>query len=199
MISYLNPITVIRKIIRKLRYPKLLLLLASIYVGYLIYQDNNNFLFHETLEKLGYVGTFLAGALFSHGFTMGPAVAALLINSQEQNFVIAGAVATAGTLLGNYLVHKALRVTYNEEVDEIFNHWLFRWIVRQIDRITPNFVRRYILPVFAGIVSATPLPDEFTAALVHASRGISFTIFSFVVFVFNAFGIFIILCIGRLL
>ncbi len=190
---------ILKQIAVKLRYPKLLLLIASIFLGYLIYKDGNNFYFHDTLETLGYLGTFLAGMMFAHGFTLGPAVAILLINAGNQNLITAGIIAGLGAILGNVLIYKSMRVSYDEEIHNISKHPLYQWLTEQTDRITPRFVKSYLFPVFAGMISATPLPDEFSATLIHASRGMSFTIFSAVTFFFNVFGIFIILLIGKML
>ena len=182
-----------------IRYPRLLLLGISIIWGILIYKDENNFNFHLILDKLGYFGTFLAGAFFSHGFTLGPAVSTLLLASQNQNILIAGIVGTFGASIGSYIVFNSIKISYDEEVRSLSEYRLYKLIIDKLDKYTPLFVRRYILPMFAGIISATPLPDEFTAALVHASKNMSFTVFSVFSFVSNTFGIFIILWIGRLI
>lgn len=189
----------IKKYLFVLRYPNLFLLAASIALGVLIYKDENNFHFHSALDRMGYLGTFIAGAFISHGFTLGPAVAALLLASKMQNLVLAGIVATLGAFVGNYVVFNSLKFSYHEEIKNLSDHRLYTWIVKKLDSYTPLFVRRYILPVFAGIISATPLPDEFTAALVQASKNMSLRLFSFFSFAFGAFGIFIILWIGRLI
>jgi hypothetical protein len=188
----------LRKYIFIIRYPRLVLLGVSIFLGILIYKDDNNFHFHIILDKLGYFGTFIAGAFFSHGFTLGPAVSALFIASKTQNILFAGIIATFGAFVGNYIVFNSIRISYDEEVRSLSEYRLYQWVIGKLDRYTPLFVRRYILPMFAGVISATPLPDEFTAALVHASKNMSFTVFSIFSFVSSTFGIFIILWIGRM-
>lgn len=190
---------IIRKIALKLRYPKLILLAVSIFAGYLIYTDQNNFHFHDFFENIGPFGIFCCGLLFAHGFTAGPAIAGLLLIGKTHPFLMSGVLATAGTLIGNVIVYQKLRISYHEEFDSLSQHPLFKWMVNFLDKVTPQFVRRYILPAFAGILTATPLPDEFSVALVHASKGMSVTVFTFVSFVFSAFGVFIILFIGKYL
>jgi len=189
----------IKKIITKIRYPKLYLLLISIFLGILIYRDENNFHFHAILDQLGYLGTFLAGMFFVYGFTVGPAVAVLFLAAQKQNFLLAGIAGSAGAFVGSFVVFQALKISYEEEVQRLTQNPLFKIFLSFFEKYFPNFARKYFLPILAGIFSATPLPDEFVAALVYASRGISLPIFSFVAFFFNTFGIFILLAIGRLL
>ncbi len=188
-----------RKFLTKLRYPKLLLLGVSIFAGYLIYTDQNNFHFHHIIDNYAFLAAFIAGIFFAHGFTMGPSVAILLLLAPQLPLLETGLYASAGALLGNLIIFKTLRISYDEEISDLSQHSFFQKLTRRLDRFTPLFVRRYILPAFAGMLSATPLPDEFTAALVHASRDMSFSIFTFVAFFFNIFGIFILLAIGKML
>ncbi len=168
-------------------------------MGVLIYRDENNFHFHLFLDHLGYLGTFLAGMLFVYGFTVGPAVAMLFLAAQEQNFLLAGIAGSAGAFLGSFFVFKFLKISYEEEVQRLTQSPLFKIFLSFFEKNLPSFVRKYFLPILAGIFSATPLPDEFTAALIYVSRGISLPIFSFVAFLFNTFGIFILLIIGRII
>ncbi len=195
----MNPILILKKILFRIKYPKLLLLAASILLGYLIYNDENNFHFHAILDHLGYFGTFIAGVLFSHGFTVGPAVAMLFLASGSQNVILAGIIATIGSFFGTYFVFQSLKISFEKEVNDLSSHPLYQWIIAKLDQITPMFFRSYVLPVFAGIISATPLPDEFTAALIHASKNMSYPVFATVSFFFNAFGVFIILLIARMI
>lgn len=189
----------IKKIATKIRYPKLYLLLISIFLGILIYRDENNFHFHTILDQLGYLGTFLAGMFFVYGFTVGPAVAMLFLAAQKQNFLLAGIAGSAGAFAGSFIVFQALKISYEEEVQRLIQNPLFKVFLSFFEKYFPNFARKYFLPILAGIFSATPLPDEFVAALVYASRGISLPVFSFVAFFFNTFGIFVLLAIGRIL
>jgi hypothetical protein len=188
-----------RKFLTKLRYPKLLLLGISIFAGYLIYTDQNNFHFHRLIGNYEFFAAFIAGIFFAHGFTMGPAIAILLLLAPQLPLLETGLYASAGALIGNFVIFKTLRISYDEEISDLSQHSFFQKLTKFLDRITPLFVRRYILPAFAGMLSATPLPDEFTAALVHASRDMSFSVFTFVAFFFNIFGIFILLAIGKII
>ncbi|MFW5885385.1 MAG: hypothetical protein ACOCUF_04125 [Patescibacteria group bacterium] len=172
---------------------------TSIFFGYLIYKDDNNFHFHAILQQLGYLGTFLAGVFFVYGFTTGPSVASLLIIANMQNFWIAGIVATAGVIVGNFLVFRALKISIATELDELSRNKLLQWTIQKVKKYIPSFARIYILPAFAGFISATPLPDELAVALLSWSKNMSLLAFSTVAFTFNAFGIFIILWIGRVI
>lgn len=195
----MEKISALGKLALRIQYPKLILFAFSIFLGILIYTDENNFHFHVLIQKLGLFAPFLAGALFSHGLTVGPAIAILLLIGTTEPIFLTGLIAIAGSTVGNFLIFQYIRVSYSEEVDRASQTRLFRWMTRQLDRYTPTFIRKYLLPVFAGIASALPFPDEFAMALVHASKEFSFITFSIVSFVFNVFGIFIILWLGQIL
>ncbi|MFO7807125.1 MAG: hypothetical protein R6V40_01730 [Candidatus Moraniibacteriota bacterium] len=189
----------LKRLIPKIKYPKLLLLVISIFVGYLIYKDENNFHFHATIEYLGYFGTFLSGLFFVYGFTTGPAVASLLVISDIQNFWLAGAAATAGVIVGNFIVFRALKISIANELDDLSRNKLMRWAIEKTKKLTPSFARVYVFPAMAGFIAATPLPDELAVALLSWSKDMSLVTFSTVAFTFNTFGIFIILLIGRMI
>ncbi len=187
------------KLLIEIKYPKLIIFGFSILLGVLIYTDDNNFHFHTLIMRFGFLATFIAGMFFSHGLTLGPAIATLLLIGDSQPIFVSGATAIAGSIIGNLLIFEYLRVSYAEEIDHASQTRLFRWIIKQLDKFTPRFIRKYLLPVFAGIASALPFPDEFAMALVHASKDFSFRTFSIISFIFNVFGIFIILWLGRII
>jgi membrane protein YqaA with SNARE-associated domain len=188
-----------KKILTRLRYPKLFLLTLSIASGFLVYFDQNNFHFHEAIINSGYLGIFLAGFFLAHGFTMGPAIAALLIISKTETFLLTSIIATLGAIIGNGVFYNLLRISYHKELAELSRLYFFKKLQEWADQNTPQFVRTYILPVFAGIISATPLPDEFSVILVKASKEISATAFALTTALVGIFGVTIILLIGKFL
>jgi membrane protein YqaA with SNARE-associated domain len=188
-----------QKILSRLRYPKLFLLFLSVLSGFLIYFDQNNFHFHELITKSGYIGIFLAGFFLAHGFTMGPAIAALLIISKTESLFPASLIATVGAIIGNSVFYSLLRVSYHRELAELSRLPFFTKLQKWANANTPQFVRAYFLPVFASIISATPLPDEFSVILVKASKEISATAFTIATAIVGIFGVTIILLLGRLL
>ena len=188
----------LKNIIRKIKYPKLILLALSVVISCLIFKDENGFHFHAILIRLGYVGTFLSGVVFVYGFTTAPAIAMLLFQSSIQNFWAAGIIATAGVLVGNFLVFQLLKTSMENELEDLAKNKYFHWFVKKMEGHVPHFIQAYILPAFAGFIAASPLPDEFAVALVSKSKDISLPIFSFFAFTFSTFGVFIILLIGKM-
>ncbi len=188
-----------KKIIPNLRYPKLLLFTTSLLLGCFIYVDGNNYQFHSFVDNFSFCGIFITGLLFSHGLTAGPAIATLLIIGETHAFLSSGIFATAGAIIGNAIVYQKLRLSYEDEFRDLSKCVFFKQTASVLNKITPNFVRKYVLPAFAGFLTATPFPDEFSTTLVRASKDMSVMVFATIFFVFSAFGIFIILGIGGLL
>lgn len=202
MFSFLKTPTtqeIIKSLVRKIKYPKLILLILSIFIGYLIYKDGNNFHFHQILNHLGYFATFIAGFFFVYGFTTGPSIAILLIISPLQNFWLASSSAFAGAFLGNLLVFRAMRISVAGELNDLSQNKLVKIIIEKLEKYTPLFIRKYILPALAGFIAATPLPDELAVALVSWSKDISMNTFVFFAFTINIFGIFLIFWLGKIL
>ena len=187
----------LKKILFKIPYPKLLLLIISLYIGRLILTDANNFHFHSIIERLGYAGTFFAGIFLPFGLTFGPAAAVLILAGKNQNFLISSAVACTGALIGSYTIFSVVKLSFETELKKLSSSRLFSKATTFFEKKIPLFVRRYILPVFAGIIVATPLPEELGVALVAASQNISVPIFYLVSFFFSTFGIFILIALGR--
>jgi len=188
-----------KTLLRKIKYPKLILLILSVFIGYLIYKDGNNFHFHRILDHLGYFGTFIAGFFFVYGFTTGSSIAILLILSPMQNFWLASLSALAGSIIGNLFVFRFMRISVLGELDDLSRNKLLKITIEKLEKYTPHFVRSYILPAFAGFIAATPLPDELAVALVSWSKDISIATFATFAFAINFFGIFIIIWLGKII
>ena len=186
---------------RKIRYPKFLLLIATIIIAYFIFQNHENLMILrysiplgpiELLLSMGYVDAFLTGALFAYGFTAAPATAILLILAQKQNIFLTGLVAGAGAVVGDIIIFTFIRYSFADEIKKLSREPIAVYLREHL----PHFLRKYLMPVIAGFVIASPLPDEVGVALFAVSTNISRKVFPFVSFVLNSAGIFVILLIG---
>ena len=182
-------------IMPKLKYPKFLLLMLTFAVAYFIFNGKDFLPFHGWLLSLGYVGTFLAGLMFSYGFTAAPATSIFLILAKEQNIFLACIIGGFGALIADLLIFKIIRQSFADEIRKLKKEKL----VNAINHAIPGTLKRYILPVFAGFVISSPLPDEIGVSLLAASTNISTRVFSIFSFALNTLGIFIILKIGTLI
>lgn len=176
-----------------IKYPKLLLLFLTFLIAYLLFYGRAYQPFHNFLISLGYFGTFLAGALFAYGFTAAPATAVLLILAKEQNILLAGLVAGFGALIGDLIIFNFIRNSFADEIKKLTQEKVIVYFQGKL----PRMLKKYLLPVVAGFIIASPLPDEIGISLMTASQNISTKIFSIISYTLNTVGIFIILFIGN--
>ena len=177
-----------------IKYPKFLLLFITFLIAYLLFYERTNLKFHDFVISLGYMGTFIAGMLFAYGFTAAPATAILLILAKEQNIFLAGFIGGFGALVGDLIIFNFLRYSLDDEIKKLSKEK----IVLYINHKTPNLFKKYLVPVIAGFIIASPLPDEIGVSLLAASRTISIKIFSIASYLLNTAGIFVILAVGNI-
>lgn len=183
------------KILSKIKYPKLLFLIFTFVIAYLIFTGRDFSPFHNFLFNLGYFGTFLAGILFTYGFTAAPATAILLILAKEQNVLLAGFIAGFGALVGDLIIFKFIRHSFLDEIEKLSKEKAINYLNNKI----PNLLKKYFIPVLAGFIIASPLPDEIGVSLLAVSQSISTRFFSALSYGLNTAGIFIILLIGSVI
>ncbi len=183
------------KTLPKIKYPKFSLLVLTFILAYILFKGKDFQPYHNFLLSLGYAGTFLAGILFVYGFTAAPATAILLILVKEQSMFLAGTIAGFGALLGDLFIFEVIRFSFDDEIRKLSK----KRIVMHISNHTHPTLKKYLIPVIAGFIIVSPLPDEIGVSLLAASRTISIGVFSIISYVLNTIGIFVILTIGSLI
>jgi uncharacterized membrane protein YdjX (TVP38/TMEM64 family) len=173
----------------RFKYPKFAILLASYFLAYLIFSNRDYPALTGYIETLGYLGIFLAGILYSDGFTSGPAAALIFLMSKNLNIFAAGIIGGLGSLMGDYVIFEFIRTGFQDEIQRLSQENLFRNIR------FPKSIEPYILPILAGIFIASPLPDEIGVSMLATSK-ISGRKFAVLSFLLNTAGIFVILLLG---
>lgn len=184
-----------KRIHLEIKYPKLLLLLLTFVAAYFLFKGREFPAFYNALLSLGYLGTFLSGVFFTYGFTAAPATAILLVLAKGQNVVVSGIIAGLGALLGDLIIFSFIRSSFSEEFRKLSKERIIRYTADGV----PGVFKKYLVPVIAGFIIASPLPDEIGVSLLAASGRISMRAFSAVSFLLNTSGIFVILGIGKIL
>lgn len=177
----------------KIKYPKFLLFLLTFVLAYFLFKGNDIINFNRYLLDIGYLGVFLAGAFFAYGFTAAPATALLLILSKNYNIILAGLIAGLGSLVADLIIFNFIRHSFADEIETLSKEK----IMISVNQKVPLIVRKYLVPVIAGFIIASPLPDEIGVSLFAASRNIPTKIFSIISYILNTIGIFVILFIGQ--
>lgn len=177
------------------KYPKFLLLFITFLIAYLLFYGKEYAPFRDFIAGLGYSGTFVAGMMFTYGFTAAPATAIFLILAQHQDIYLASIIGGLGALIGDLFIFSFIRHSFADEIRRLSREK----IVKYFNGRLPGRLKEYLLPAVAGFVIASPLPDEIGVAMLAASKVISTKAFAIVSYSLNTAGIFAVLLIGSIL
>lgn len=185
-----------QKLKQKIQYPKLILLLITIITAYILFQAHFFLEFAKLLNSHGYISIFLAGLLFSYGFTAPFAVGFFIELAGEVNIFIAAPLAGIGAVFSDLIIFKFIRTSFQDEFDKLKLHWIFQRIHQLFDDHLSEEFKKYALWTLAGFLIASPLPDEFGVSLISGFTNINRKIFGAISYILNTTGIFIILSIA---
>ena len=176
-------------------YPKFLLLFITFIIAYFIFTGRSYEPLNTFVLSLGLFGAFLSGIMFAYGFTAAPATALFLIMAKEHSLIAAGLIGGLGALVGDFVIFSFIRSSFSDEIDKLSQEK----IIKKLNGHMPSGVKKLIIPVFAGFIIASPLPDEIGVTMLAAYRHISVRMFTLISYVLNTAGIFVILYVGNLL
>lgn len=180
------------------RYPKLLLLACSFVAAYALYHKGYFDVLEQSLNSHGYASAFIGGLLFSFGFTS-PFGIAIFVEIAENVNPIAGALlGGAGAFLMDLLIFELVRFSvFHDELHRL-REGIFAKLraLLHYDHLRER-TRLYLLWSFAGIIIASPLPDEIGVSLVSGITNIDSRKFSALCFTLNTVGVLFILLLAR--
>ncbi|NMC51885.1 hypothetical protein GYA54_04130 [Candidatus Kuenenbacteria bacterium] len=178
----------------KIKYPKLTLLLISYLVVFFIFKNwlaaGNVFIL-----GLGYVGALIAGMMYSYGFTASIGTAIIVLMAGEYNIWVTGLIAGLGSLVSDLVLFRFIRSSFQKEIDRLGEEKV--WRIFKVSRKNNLFIKKYIIPVVASGVIASPLPDEIGVTMLAADKLVNNKFFALLSYVLNTAGILIILLIAR--
>jgi hypothetical protein len=182
-----------------LKYPKLAALACSFLLAYVLYHFGYFDLLEHTLNGHGYVSAFIGGLLFSFGFTSPFGVAMLVEIAPNIYPIPAAVIAGFGAFLIDLFIFELLRFSvFHDEIHRLRESRVYLWFHRVIHHESiPERIRLYILWSFAGIIIASPLPDEIGVSIVSGITNIETRTFSVLCFIFNTLGVLFILLLAR--
>ncbi len=184
-------------LLQKLVYPKLILLCLCIALAYILFQVGAFEAMAEKLNHRGYLSIFIAGCLFSYGFTAPFAVGIFLALANSVSPWVAAPLAALGSLLSDLLIFSWIQVSFKEEFQRLLLTRPLQAIkVFSNNRFRPT-LRKYLLWTLAGFIIGSPLPDEIGVTLLSGFSRINKTIFSLISYTANMIGIGAILLLGK--
>jgi uncharacterized membrane protein YdjX (TVP38/TMEM64 family) len=123
---------------------------------------------------LGYLGAFLAGFFFSIMFTAPLATVTLMLLGNVHDPIAVTVIASFGTVIANFATYFFVRRSIDTLTAETLELKLL------VERYNPlhftkegtllNKIKTYMVPVFAGFILASPLPDEVVIGMLGAAH-----------------------------
>ena len=182
-----------------MRYSRLLLLLASYFLAYLIFTGQDFGPIHNLFLSAGIWGALAGGFFYAYGFTAAPATAVLLVIAGGQNnLILAGVLAGLGALASDLAIFFFLRGFFTKDLSQL-SHTHLAEVLRKEERLALGRWQKYLSMVIAGFLIASPLPTEIGVGILSSNRKMSIRTFALIAFGLHTFGIFTILVIGRLI
>jgi uncharacterized membrane protein YdjX (TVP38/TMEM64 family) len=178
----------------KLKYPKILALLITIILAYFIFSNQiiKDFMANLSAYNLSYLGIFIAGLLFSFGFTA-PFSAGFFITLNPSNIWLAGIIGGLGAMCSDLLIFKLIRFSFKDELKKLKKEKISKEIENLVNKTLGNKIRIYIMYAIAGITIASPLPDEAGVIMLAGLTRIKPKILALISFILNTAGILVLL------
>lgn len=179
--------TATRKTIRKIKryrwkYRNLLLLALGLVLAYYMIKNTQIISFIGSLGNFGYPAAFLLGMLFTYAFTAVPATVAIFSLGEVLNPILIALIGAVGSVIGNYIIFKLVRDRLLKEINMLSKEVktltkpvsaLFFWEelrIRIWRAVSRSKVWQVLVPVFAGFILASPIPDEVGVAIFGAIK-----------------------------
>jgi len=174
------------------KYPKLFFLLVSIIIAYFIFSRVETSNFVNELGHLNYIGTFIAGILIAFGFTA-PFSVGFFITSTPSNLFLATIIGGLGATFGDMIIFKTIKFSFMNEFNELKKTKTIRKIRKIAHGHKYLLIKHYLFYIFAGIIIATPLPDEVGVSMLAGLSTINPRKLAVVAFILHTFAIFCLL------
>ncbi|MDD3262571.1 MAG: hypothetical protein PHR61_01885 [Candidatus Absconditabacteria bacterium] len=190
-------IQMVRKLMSKIKYPKLLVFLVTILIATIIFWEGmHSELINNFFLSLGYSGDFLGGLLYSYGFTSTSATAILLIIAKEKVLWISILVAGIGAFISDLVIYLFAKNSLLQEVTMFKEE---SYVIKFRNFLKNTFGRRYryIMPVVAYILIMSPLPTEIGITILATRKNVSMKLFMVITYILHTIGIATILIIGK--
>ena len=174
------------------KYPKLILFSICIILAYFAFQNEffSGIILH--LGHLEYAGVFISGLLFSFGFST-PFATAIFIILKPENIILTTLIAGTGALISDLIIFKFVKFSFEEEFEELRKERPFLFIKQRMNSNLHPVHVNYLTMIFAGILLASPLPDEAGITILSGISKINLLKLAILSFIFKTIGIFILL------
>lgn len=179
-----------------IKYPKLILFCLSILIAYYLF---SNPLIQNIISKIGalnYLGSFISGILISFGFSA-PFAVGYFITSHTENIFLLAIAGGLGATIGDQFIFKIIKFSFMNEFARIKKINLMKKIRKIVYNNKSLLVKHYLIYTFAGILIATPLPDEIGVSMLAGLTTINAKKLAILSFILHTIFIFLMLYLGK--
>jgi len=139
-----------------------ILIILSIVLAFYLYFSGLLQGFINSLQQFQIIGVLIAGTLFGYAFTAAPATASLISFTNTINPLIVAFIGATGTMIGDVVIFHFFKKGLPREVKTIIKK-------SKLEKIKRG-KWKWIIPGIAGIIIASPLPDEVGIALLGVTH-----------------------------
>jgi uncharacterized membrane protein YdjX (TVP38/TMEM64 family) len=179
----------------RFKYPKLALICISVIASYLLFSNAHIQSIVSGLNSLTYIGIFIAGMLFSFGFST-PFAIGFFLTASPGNIFLAAFIGGIGAMASDILIFHFIKFTVMDEFNRLKKTKPMKIMIDEIKKDFRKKIRNYLTYFFAGIIIASPLPDELGVGMLAGLTAIKPKILALISFIMNSVGILIMLLIG---
>ena len=174
---------------RSWKYKNLQIFFLSLLFAFIV----SRFEFFHTwllnLGSFGYIGAFVAGALFVSTFTVATGAVILLILAERLSTIEIAVIAGLGAVLGDVVIFRFVKDRLLAELTDIYDRFDGK---HHFSKVLHTKYFSWVFPVFGAIVIASPLPDELGVSLMGITKMKTYK-FIILSFILNAAGIFLVI------
>ena len=179
----------------RFKYPKLLVFTLAIILAYWIFNKPVVGEFFSGLSNgLGYIGVVIAGFLFSFGFTV-PFSVGMFITLAPKNIFLATILGGFCAMLADLLIFNFVRFSFMDEFRRLEKTSIIKKASKLIDYSLGHKLKVYFMYAFAGLIIASPLPDEAGVSILAGLTKIKQNKLVLISWFLNSLGILIMLLI----
>ncbi len=183
------------KILFRYKYPKITALFLISILVYILFTNERFVFILNGSESLNYLEALIAGTLFSFGFTT-PFAIGYFLTTNSSNILLASLIGGFGAMISDLLIFHVIRFSFMDEFNRIKRTNSFNIIKNTAKTNLSKKIYNYILYSIAGIIIASPLPDELGVSMLAGLSQIKSSKLAIISFIMNTIGIAIILFIN---
>lgn len=138
------------------------LLIGSVILAICLAYSGYFKLFINSFGHLKIIGVFITGIFFGYAFTVAPASIVLMQFTNYYNPLIISSIGALGTMIGDLLIFNVIKNHLPKELENLAK----KSKIRKFKKTKLG----WLIPVIAGFIIASPLPDEIGISLLGIAK-----------------------------